>query len=243
MGILLKNYISVVQVVFTLWMYFLGACLFAGAILPADLLFLHLWNSISPQTIFQKALIVAVGMGFGYFIFGLVLMTETILCRFIFRFKLKEGEYPLFSVESFKWVFVNSMILIVKFTFMDFIKATPLLPFYFRCMGAKIGKGVLINSKDIGDVSLLEVGDGTVIGGEVVLIAHIAEQGILKFKKTRIGGNVTVGLGAVLMPGCEIGDHSVIAARSVLPKNTLVPPYSVFAGSPAKFIRSVERGA
>lgn len=237
------RFISTVQVAFTLCMYFLGACLFAGAVLPTYLLFFHLWSSIGPQTILQKAFILAVGTGFGYFIFGSVLMVETILCRFIFRFKLKEGEYSLFSVESFKWVFVNSMILIVKFTFMDFIKATPFLPFYYRCMGAKVGKGVLINSKDIGDVSLLEVGDGTVVGGEVVVIAHIAEGGKLKFKSVKIGRNVTVGLGTVVMPGCEIGDHSVIAARSVLPKHTLVPPYSVFAGSPAKFIRSVSSDA
>ncbi len=242
MGIPLKNYISAVQVVFTLWMYFLGACLLAGAILPVSLLFFHFWNSINPQTIFQKAFIVAWVVGFGYFIFGSVLIIETILCRLIFSFKLEEGEYPLFSVESFKWAFVNAMVLIVKFTFMDFIKATPFLPLYFRCMGAKVGKRVLINSKDIGDISLLEIGDGAVIGGEVVVIAHIAEQGKLKFKRTRIGRNVTVGLGVVVMPGCEIGDHSVIAARSVLPKNTLVPPYSVFAGSRAKFIHSVESG-
>ena len=235
----MRNNFASIQIVFTLGMYFLGACFFAAAILPTSFLFFHFWNSFQPQSDLQKGALIAGGIGLGYFIFGLTLTVETVLFRLIFRLKLKEGEYSLGSLETFKWAFVNSLILIVKYTFMNFMKVTPFLPLYYRWMGAKVGKRVQINTTDIGDVSLLEICDDAVIGGEVVLIGHLAEHGKLKLKRTKIGQKVTIGLGSVIMPGCEIGDGSLIAARSVLLKNTVVPPNSIFAGSPAKWIRNV----
>lgn len=91
-----------------------------------------------------------------------------------------------------------------------------------------------------GGRSLIEIGDDSVIGGDAVLIGHLAEHGKLKLKRTIIGKKVTIGLGAVIMPGASIGDRALIAARSVLPKNTQVPENTLFAGMPAKFVKSFE---
>ena len=228
------------QLLFTFVLYGMGAALLAGALLPGLWLFWYFWTALDPQTIFAKALIPALCGGVGFFLFGLTLMAETVLLRIACGMKLRPGEYKLISAESFRWAFVNAMFMIVKFTFMDFIKGTPLLPFYFRLMGAKIGRGVIINTKDIGDISLIEIGDYSVIGGEAVVIAHLAEQGRLKLQKTCIGKKVTIGLGSVLMPGCTIGDGSVVAARSVLPKFTQVPPGVLIAGTPAKVMKPLE---
>ena len=41
------------------------------------------------------------------------------------------------------------------------------------------------------------------------------------------------------MDDCVVGSNSVIAAGSVLPKNTFVPKGTVFAGVPAKKIKEV----
>jgi acetyltransferase-like isoleucine patch superfamily enzyme len=153
--------------------------------------------------------------------------------------KLEEGEYNFFSVAGVKWAFVNAVMLIVNLLFMDFMRLTPLLPAYYRLMGAKIGRGVQINSKGIADVSLIEIGDDSVIGGDAVVIGHLAEHGKLKLKRTVIGKRVTIGLGAVIMPGSSIGDGSLIAARSVLSKNTIVPEKTLYAGTPAKFIKEL----
>jgi carbonic anhydrase/acetyltransferase-like protein (isoleucine patch superfamily) len=40
------------------------------------------------------------------------------------------------------------------------------------------------------------------------------------------------------MPGVEIGDHCILGAGSIL--TTSMPPKSVFAGIPAKFICTIE---
>ncbi len=236
----MKQYATLLQYLFTLSMYFLGAVILTIAIIPPIYLTLYLWQMINPTHLFLKSSILAGGLGFGYFLFGLTLSVETVVLRFVLNLKLQEGEYNFFSLEGTKWAFVNAMMLIVNLTFMDFMRLTPFLPLYYRLMGAKIGRRVQINTKGLADVSLLEIGDDSVIGGDAVLIGHLAEHGKLKLKKTVIGKKVTIGLGAVIMPGASIGSGALIAARSVLPKNTMVSEKTLFAGMPAKHVRNLD---
>ena len=49
--------------------------------------------------------------------------------------------------------------------------------------------------------------------------------------------NVFIGLGAIIMPGVRIGSNSVIAAGSVVTKDT--EEFCIYAGVPAKKVRSI----
>lgn len=53
-----------------------------------------------------------------------------------------------------------------------------------------------------------------------------------------IGNNVWIGFDCCILPGTTIGDGSIVGARSVV--GGMVPPYSVFAGNPARLVRSLE---
>lgn len=55
-----------------------------------------------------------------------------------------------------------------------------------------------------------------------------------------INDNVLVGMGAILMDGVIVENNSVIAAGAVVSKNTVVKSGSVYAGVPAKQIKSVD---
>lgn len=52
---------------------------------------------------------------------------------------------------------------------------------------------------------------------------------------TIIGNDVWIGYEAVVMPGVNIGDGAVIAAKSVVVSD--VPPYTIFGGNPAQKIK------
>ena len=54
-------------------------------------------------------------------------------------------------------------------------------------------------------------------------------------KKTIIGNDVWIGDRALIKEGVVIGDGAVIGMGSVVTKN--VPPYEIWAGNPARFIR------
>lgn len=58
----------------------------------------------------------------------------------------------------------------------------------------------------------------------------------LPFKgNTVIGNDVWIGRESVIMPGVKIGDGAMVAAYSIVAKD--IPPYSVFGGNPARFIK------
>jgi acetyltransferase-like isoleucine patch superfamily enzyme len=53
-----------------------------------------------------------------------------------------------------------------------------------------------------------------------------------------IGKNVWIGVGVTILPGCSIGDNSVIGAGTVVTKS--VPPNEVWVGNPATKLRNVD---
>ncbi len=52
---------------------------------------------------------------------------------------------------------------------------------------------------------------------------------------TIIGNDVWIGYETVIMPGLQVGDGAIIAAKSVVVSD--IPPYTIFGGNPAKYIR------
>ncbi|MEW6607320.1 MAG: hypothetical protein AB1414_07685 [bacterium] len=232
---------TLIQLGFTLFMYLLGTVFVGICLLPGLSLTFIIWQNSSGLILPLRILSISLSLAATYFIYGITLICVIGLCRVIFRLKLKEGEYPYFSIGAMKWAFTNAFVLLVNVTFMDFMMLTPLNILFYRMMGAKIGNRVQINSKKLADVSLIEIGDDTVIGGDAVLICHVAERGRLKLKPVKIGSKVTVGLNSIILPGVEIGDSSIIDVCSVIRKNEKLPPKTVFSSIPAKNIRQKEK--
>lgn len=60
-----------------------------------------------------------------------------------------------------------------------------------------------------------------------------------KIKYTEIGDNVRIGSNATILP-VKIGEHAIIGAGSVVTKD--VPPWTIVAGNPARFLRKIKNG-
>jgi acetyltransferase-like isoleucine patch superfamily enzyme len=59
-------------------------------------------------------------------------------------------------------------------------------------------------------------------------------------RPVRIADNVWLGFDVCVLPGCSIGEGTIVGARSVVAGN--IPPYVVAAGNPARVIRSLDPG-
>ncbi len=97
------------------------------------------------------------------------------------------------------------------------------------------------NTIDIGKNTNIQ--DGTVIHiskeyetkiGDYVTVGHKA---ILHACK--VGNNVLVGMGAILLDGVEIEDDVLIAAGSIVTPGKVIPKGSLVMGSPAKVVREL----
>ena len=61
----------------------------------------------------------------------------------------------------------------------------------------------------------------------------------IDFRRTWIEDYVFIGTNAVILMGCRIGHHSIVAAGAVVLEETAVPPFSLVAGVPARVVRNL----
>ncbi|MBI4353931.1 MAG: hypothetical protein HY595_01710 [Candidatus Omnitrophica bacterium] len=223
--------LTAIRVALALILYMVGAVVLGVALVPAVLLCHAVWHQTATQPMWQQTLWVCLAAGTGYFIFGFSLMVLAALLRWVFRLDLREGEYPLASVGMLRWYISNALQLIVWSVFGDFLLMTPFAALFYRLMGAKLGLNVQINSKYCADLSLLEIGDGAVIGGHATVIAHSFEPKGLILKKVRIGRNAIIGLNAIVLPGVDIGERAVIGAGVFVPKHTKIAAGATYLGT------------
>ncbi|MGE3978194.1 MAG: sugar O-acetyltransferase [Nitrospira sp.] len=109
----------------------------------------------------------------------------------------------------------------------------------------RLGRNAFINFNCIFlDCAPIEIGDNLQMGPAVQvytaahpLEADVRRAGLEYACPIRIGNNVWIGGGAIILPGVTIGEHSVIGAGSVVVHD--VPAAKVVAGNPARILRDI----
>jgi non-ribosomal peptide synthetase-like protein len=238
----LKRYATPIQTLMTLGLYLELSVLGGIAAAPGLWVFgcveraVATWGPSWASSSQSWPRLVALGIGgfLGYFTFTLCLALAAGLFRRLTFAKSPLGTFPYYSVKGIQWASYNAIILLVRYACINGLRVTPFIVMFHRLMGMRIGRRVQINTAVISDSNLIEIGDDTVIGGDVTLVGHSAERGNLVTGRVKIGSNVTVGLMAMIMPGVEIGDGAVIAANAFLAKDTKVGSGEVWAGIPAR---------
>jgi len=118
----------------------------------------------------------------------------------------------------------------------------------FRCdygSNIRLGERVFFNFDCIVlDVCEVRIGERTLLGPRVQILTpmlslNAAERRGREFgKPVRIGADVWIGGGALILAGVEIGARSVIGAGSVVSRD--VPGGVLAAGNPCRVIRGLE---
>ena len=88
------------------------------------------------------------------------------------------------------------------------------------------------------------IGKGTFIAPNVGLITGNHDindpEKRLEPKEIHIGKKCWIGMNAMILPGVELGDHTVVGAGSVVTKS-FPDGYVVIAGNPAKIIKTIDK--
>jgi maltose O-acetyltransferase len=104
----------------------------------------------------------------------------------------------------------------------------------------RLGAGVFLNFNCvILDICQVDIGDGTQVGPAVQFYAadHPRDaagraSGLEFGRPIRVGRNVWIGGGAIILPGVSIGDDAVIGAGAVVTRD--VPAGATAVGNPAR---------
>ncbi len=158
-----------------------------------------------------------------------------VLAKWAVMGRFRPFQHPLWSRFVWRLELVNALYeFMVAPLALEALHGTPLLPWYFRLLGARIGRRTYFHTTGLIEFDLIEVGDGAVFNEECVLQSHLFEDRVLKASRLRVGRHCTLGAGSVVLYDSEMEDGSRLDALSLLMKGEVLPAGTRWEGSPAR---------
>jgi non-ribosomal peptide synthetase-like protein len=154
--------------------------------------------------------------------------------------RTKPGVYPLWGVYYFRWWFAARVAGLVH---IKWLQGTPVMRFYWRLLGAKVGRDVILSDYEAGAVDLIEIGDGASFGSKTTFANGEAIGDKLILGRIKIGADVSAGASVVFGHGSVIGDHAEIGDLTAIPPGATLGEGEIWDGTPGRKIGMVDLAA
>lgn len=163
------------------------------------------------------------------------------------------GDVSLFRIigKFFANMYHALLLSMMNWVILEPVNPRMLRPFFLRCLGCKVGKGVFIGDHvriDQNHANLIIIDDHAHIASGSRLLCHqrdlsdycvgddYAKLGY-KLGKIHLGKGSLVGMDSFVLPGVHIGEGAIVGAGSLVSKD--VPDWSIAIGRPAKIIKKI----
>ncbi|MFI8305091.1 Pls/PosA family non-ribosomal peptide synthetase [Streptomyces sp. NPDC085927] len=158
--------------------------------------------------------------------------TFPIAAKWILIGRWKERAFPVWGLTYLRFWTVK---VLLHANPMVFFVGNPLYVLYLRALGAHIGTGVTILSRNVPVCTdLLTIGAGTVIRKESFFLCYRAHAGRIQTGPVTLGQNVFIGEKTVLDIATSMGDGAQLGHASSLHSGQTVPDDQRWHGSPAQ---------
>lgn len=145
--------------------------------------------------------------------------------------RYRAGAYPLWGSYYFRWWLVSRLQALSG---AGMLVGTPLMPLYYRLMGAKVGRRCALDTALCSAWDLVSIGDDSSIGADTQLLGVRIENGCLILGGMDIGDRCFVGLHSALGLNVKMGNDARLDDQSFLPDGECIPAGEARRGSPAR---------
>ncbi|MFI9617182.1 Pls/PosA family non-ribosomal peptide synthetase [Streptomyces sp. NPDC052023] len=150
----------------------------------------------------------------------------TVIGRFTAR------RVPVWSLGYLRFWCVRTLIRISP---VRLFTGSPLYVVFLRALGARIGGGVTILTRNVPVCAdLISIGEGTVVRKDVFMSGYRAHDGWIETGPVTLGADVTIGEQTVVDIGTSMGDGAQLGHASSLHSGQSVPAGESWHGTPAR---------
>ncbi|MFB7496778.1 Pls/PosA family non-ribosomal peptide synthetase [Streptomyces sp. NPDC056161] len=109
---------------------------------------------------------------------------------------------------------------------------TPVLNWWLRSLGARIGRGVWCETHWFPEPDLISVGGGAVVNRGCVLQTHLFHDRVMRLEPVGLGSRSVLGPHSIVLPGSALGDAARVGAGSLVMAAERVPAAGHWQGIP-----------
>ena len=109
---------------------------------------------------------------------------------------------------------------------------TPLLTAWLRTMGARIGRGVWLETYWLPESDLVRLGAGATINRGCVVQTHLFHDRIMSMDTVTLDAGATLGPHGIVLPGAGIGERTTVGPGSLVTRGDVLPPDTRWVGNP-----------
>ena len=238
---LVRKFRLLIHILFMMPMYLLSAITLGLPLVPTFYWCSLVYSYTSTWPQFGRFVAWGLALAIGFLIWGFTLLLLVPLMNFLLPTRIKPWRGIYYSLQSIPWYIHNGLTYLPRYTFLEFVTPTPFNHMFYRLMGMKMGRGAQINTTNISDPRLIELGDKVTIGGSVTIVCHYGSAGYLIIAPVKIRKGATIGLRAIIMGDVEIGENARVLPNSVVMPKTRIPAGEIWGGVPAQYLPELNK--
>jgi len=147
--------------------------------------------------------------------------------------RLRAGDRPLW--DSFVWrnELADTFVEVLAVPWLvPAATGTPVLAGWLRTMGAKIGRGVWLETYWLPESDLVRLGDGATVNRGCVVQTHLFHDRIMSMDEVTVAAGATLGPHGIVLPGATIGARTTVGPGSLVTRGDTVPADTRWLGNP-----------
>ncbi|WP_319922846.1 Pls/PosA family non-ribosomal peptide synthetase, partial [Streptomyces griseiscabiei] len=145
----------------------------------------------------------------------------------------RTGEHPLWSGFVWRNELADTFVEVLAVPWLaGSVPGTPVLNVWLRGLGARIGRGVWIESYWLPETDLVTLGDGATVNRGCVLQTHLFHDRILRTDTVELREGATLGPGGIVLPGSVVGARTTLGPASLVMAAESVPDDTRWLGNP-----------
>ncbi|MDT0567419.1 amino acid adenylation domain-containing protein [Streptomyces sp. DSM 3412] len=164
---------------------------------------------------------------------GVLAGLVSVVAKWLLVGRHRSGEHPLWSGFVWRNELADTFVEVLAVPWLaGAVPGTPVLNVWLRGLGARIGKGVWVESYWLPETDLVTLGDGATVNRGCVLQTHLFHDRILRTDTVELREGATLGPGGIVLPGSVVGARTTLGPASLVMAAESVPDDTRWLGNP-----------